>query len=96
MAISPAQSPKRVTIVCTVIGMNTPTLTFTLAGESTSVRELSYNNQLLFVTFTSGVTYCYYDVPLEAVKAVIGADSIGSALHHNIISQPFSFQRLER
>jgi hypothetical protein len=76
--------------------MNTPTLTFTLAGDSTSVRELSYNNQLLFVTFTSGVTYCYYDVPLEAVKAVIGADSIGSALHHNIISQPFSFQRLER
>lgn len=74
----------------------TPVITFSLAGESSSVRDLQYANELLFVTFTSGVTYCYSGVSLATVKAVIGADSVGSALHSNIISQSYEYTRLSK
>jgi len=76
--------------------MTTPTLTVSLAGESTSVNEISFRNNLLFVTFSSNVTYCYEGVTFDTVRNIVGSESVGSALHKQIISQPYPFTRLSK
>jgi len=76
--------------------MTTPTLTLSMAGGSTSVNEISFSNNLLFVTFASGVTYCYEGVTFDTVRNIVGSDSVGSALHKQVISQPYPFTRLSK
>lgn len=57
--------------------------------KSSNITSVRYdeNKQLLEVTFTSGSTYQYSDVPIEKHKALMAADSHGKHFLANIKGQ---------
>ncbi len=54
--------------------------------DSTNVRKMQYAEQsrIMQVTFTSGMTYQYFDVPVGTWDAALLADSIGGFINANI------------
>lgn len=64
---------------------------------SSQISLIKYDGskQLLTVTFKSGSTYEYYEVPTQVAHAFLQADSVGSYFHRNIRNQPYKYQRVE-
>lgn len=47
------------------------------------------------ITFSNGQRYLYKDVPVDVFFNVIRADSIGSAAHDLIVTQPFHYSKVD-
>lgn len=58
----------------------------TKGKKSSRILKMSYikSKKLLTITFNSGVTYEYYDVPMEVTDGIIQADSLGKYFDKNI------------
>lgn len=54
--------------------------------KSSRILKMSYikSKKLLTITFNSGATYEYYDVPMEVTDGIIQADSLGKYFDKNI------------
>lgn len=54
--------------------------------NSTNVKEIKYSQErmIMQVTFTSGSTYQYFDVPTEVWDRALKAPSIGSFINSEI------------
>ena len=55
-------------------------------SDSTNVKKIfySYEQKIMQVTFTSGATYQYFDVPERTWEAAVNASSIGGFINTNI------------
>ena len=51
--------------------------------DSSAVEELAYDSdeELLFITFTGGNVYTYFDVPMDIAMSVAGSDSVGVSVN---------------
>lgn len=58
----------------------------TKGKKSSRILKMSYikSKKLLIITFNSGATYEYYDVPTEVTDGIIQADSLGKYFDKNI------------
>lgn len=64
--------------------------------SSSAIRAVEYDNVLrrLKVTFITGRTYTYYEVPKWKYRSLITASSVGTFFNENIRDQhPFSRDR---
>ena len=69
-----------------------------LTVVSSNIARIKYNrlSRELLVEFKGGAQYLYQNVPQDTFLSVITADSIGSAFHRLIKSQPIDhpYERL--
>lgn len=58
----------------------------TKGKKSSRILKMSYikSKRLLTITFNSGATYEYYDVPTEVIDVITQADSLGKYFDKNI------------
>lgn len=58
----------------------------TKGKKSSRILKMSYikSKKLLTITFNSGATYEYYDVPTEVIDGTTQADSLGKYFDKNI------------
>lgn len=65
--------------------------------DSTQITMIGYEatEQTLTVTFKSGSTYEYYEVPTQIAHAFLQAESVGSFFHRNIRSKPYRYKKIE-
>lgn len=58
----------------------------TKGKKSSRILKMSYikSKKLLTITFNSGATYEYYDVPKEVIDGITQADSLGKYFDKNI------------
>lgn len=58
----------------------------TKGKKSSRILKMSYikSKKLLTITFNSGATYEYYDVPMGVTDGIIQADSLGKYFDKNI------------
>lgn len=58
----------------------------TKGKKSSRILKMSYikSKRLLTITFNSGATYEYYDVPTEVIDGITHADSLGKYFDKNI------------
>jgi len=68
--------------------MNTPSSTIADANYDQSTKVLT-------VTFHSGATYAYRDVPPDTAQAFLNSDSRGAFLHGQIKSRGFQASRIK-
>ena len=54
--------------------------------ESSNLLEVGYDEvaEVLYITFKSGITYTYEDVPYYVYEELLSAESLGSYFHKNI------------
>lgn len=64
------------------------------AVQSTNVQAIGHSGTDLFVTFKSGGTYRYRDVPADILSKAREAKSIGSFLHAHVRGK-FAAERIE-
>ena len=57
-----------------------------LAVESSNILEVGFDEdtETLYITFKSGITYSYENVPYFTFEEMQGAESVGSYFHKNI------------
>ena len=68
-----------------------PSTQKTRATNSSFIQNMEYKNNALFLTFKTGSTYCYYNVPESVYKEMIAAPSKGRFYHERIKDQyPYS------
>ena len=67
-----------------------------ISVESSSLARLKYSRDTLelLVEFKGGAQYLYRSVPLETFTDLLTADSIGSAFHKLIKTQPYSYEKM--
>lgn len=58
----------------------------TKGKKSSRILKMSYikSKRLLTITFNSGATYEYYDVPTEVIDGITQVDSLGKYFDKNI------------
>lgn len=58
----------------------------TKGKKSSRILKMSYikSKKLLTITFNSGATYEYYDVPTEVIDGITQTDSLGKYFDKNI------------
>ena len=54
--------------------------------ESSNILEVGYDElgEVLYITFKSGITYTYEDVPYYVYEELLSAESKGQYFHKNI------------
>lgn len=64
--------------------------------DSTSVRKFLYDlhSQSLMVEFQNETTYCYWSVPLSAVRELLGTHSVGKALNE-FVKPHYEYKKME-
>lgn len=71
------------TVVSSSVG-HIPTAQKTPAAHSSFIQNMEYKNNALFLTFKTGSTYCYYNVPESVYKEMLVAPSKGRFYHERI------------
>ena len=62
--------------------------------DSSAIQTIDYDNEKLFVRFTSGERYVYVGVPAEICRSFLDADSKGHFFQAEIRDQ-YPYNRLE-
>lgn len=86
---APAKMPKQVYQQQTSATMSSsvghiPSTQKTSTANSSFIQNMEYKNNALFLTFQTGSTYCYYNVPESVYKEMIAAPSKGRFYHERI------------
>lgn len=73
-----------------------PAFKHNVSFDSTVIHNGSYcgRSKVLEITFPSGKTYRYYDVPLDVYAALLADDSPGTYFH-NHVSGKYAYKNLE-
>ena len=56
--------------------------------ESSQIQDLAWKDDVMYVTFHSGVTYSYQNVSYDLYREIVGAESVGSTFHQRIKKHP--------
>lgn len=62
--------------------------------ESSTVEQIGWANDTLYVKFLKGGTYAYEQVPLDIYQQMVQAESAGKFLHREIKAN-YGFVRME-
>ena len=62
--------------------------------QSSTIDEVLYDGKDMTITFTSGSTYVYSNVPNEVYTDFVNADSKGRYFHNNI-KESYTYTRLK-
>lgn len=62
--------------------------------QSSIIDEVLYDGKDMTITFTSGSTYVYSNVPNEVYTDFVNADSKGRYFHNNI-KESYAYTRLK-
>ena len=63
--------------------------------ESSMISEIEHNGKDLIITFTTGGTYLYENVPTSVYEEFTKAPSKGQYFHKNILKKYFYYTRLK-
>lgn len=63
--------------------------------ESSDLLSVGYESNILYVSFRSGSTYCYYDVPENIYHDLLSASSKGKYFHAHIRTS-FVYKKIKK
>ncbi len=61
--------------------------------DSSNLSSVGYENGNLYITFNSGATYCYFNVPEAIYRGLLAAGSKGR-YHADFIKNSYSYRRI--
>lgn len=61
--------------------------------NSSQVKRVAWQNDVMIVTFTSGAVYVYEDVPYKTYKELVEAESVGHYMNESV-KYNYQYKRL--